>query len=121
MTAETTVDLPSFDAKAGDRLPGTVESQFNVGLTYETNFMGNPAFARVDWLNYGESYATFAQTENMMSPEYSKINFNAGVNLGDAGLQLSIDNLFDERTEAFRFAADSPSWRPRDYLSLIHI
>ena len=45
MSAETTVDLPSFDAKAGDRLPGTVESQFNVGLTYETNFTGNPAFA----------------------------------------------------------------------------
>ena len=119
MSAETTVDLPSFDAKAGDRLPGTVESQFNVGLTYETNFMGNPAFARVDWLNYGESYATFAQTENMMSPEYSKINFNAGVNLGDAGLQLSIDNVFDERTEAFRYAIDSPSWRPRDYVQWI--
>ena len=54
-----------------------------------------------------------------MSPEYSKINFNAGVNLGDAGLQLSIDNVFDERTEAFRYAIDSPSWRPRDYVQWI--
>ena len=119
MSAETSVDLPSFGAKAGDRLPGSVENQFNVGLTYETSFMGNPAFARVDWMNYGESYATFAQVENMMSPEYSKINFNAGVSMGNAGLQLSIDNLFDERTEAFRFAADSPSWRPRDYVQWI--
>ena len=32
MSAETTVPLPSFGAEAGDRLPGTVESQFNVGL-----------------------------------------------------------------------------------------
>jgi len=39
--------------------------------------------------------------------------------LGDAGLQLSIDNVFDERTEAFRYAIDSPSWRPRDYVQWI--
>ena len=34
-------------------------------------------------------------------------------------LQLSIDNLMDNRTEAFKFSADSPGWRPRNYLQWI--
>ena len=51
----------------------------------------------------------------MMSPEYLKINFN-GVNLGDAGLQLSIDNVFDERTEVRH---DTSIMRPRDYVQWI--
>ena len=32
MSAETSVDMPSFGAVAGDRLPGSVEEQYNVGL-----------------------------------------------------------------------------------------
>ena len=28
MTAETTIDMPSFGASAGDSLPGTVEEQY---------------------------------------------------------------------------------------------
>ena len=35
MTAETTIDMPSFGASAGDSLPGTVEEQYNVGLSYD--------------------------------------------------------------------------------------
>ncbi|MBH36561.1 MAG: TonB-dependent receptor [Gammaproteobacteria bacterium] len=119
MSAETTVPLESFGAEAGDSLPGTVESQFNVGLAYETLVMSYPAFARVDLLSYGESYATFAESNNMMAPEYNKLNFNAGVNFGQSAINLSVDNLTDERTEAFRYAVDSPSYRPRDYVQWI--
>ena len=81
--------------------------------------MNYPAFARVDLLSYGESYATFAESENMMAPDYSKLNFNAGINFGQSAIGLSVDNLTDERTEAFRYAVDSPSWRPRDYVQWI--
>ena len=35
MTAETTIDMPSFGASAGDSLPGTVEEQYNIGLSYD--------------------------------------------------------------------------------------
>ena len=35
MTAETTIDMPSFGASAGDSLPGTVEEQYNVGRSYD--------------------------------------------------------------------------------------
>ena len=75
--AETTVPLPSFGAEAGDELPGTVESQFNVGLAYETSVIDYPAFAKLNLLSYGESYATFAESKNMIAPDYSKLNFNA--------------------------------------------
>ena len=55
----------------------------------------------------------------MYSPDYTKLNLNAGMNFGNSAVQLSVDNLTDERTEAIRYAIDSPSWRPRDYLQWI--
>ena len=120
MTAETTIDMPSFGATAGDSLPGTVEEQYNVGLSYDYVMGSKPAYTRVDYLYYGESYATFGQSEDQMSPAYEKFNFNWGVELNEnSTLQLSIDNLMDNRTEAFKFSADSPSYRPRNYLQWI--
>ena len=120
MTAETTIDMPSFGASAGDSLPGTVEEQFNIGLSYDYAMGSKPAYARVDYLYYGESFATFGQSEDQMSPAYEKFNFNWGIELNDnSSLQLSIDNLMDNRTEAFKFSADSPGWRPRNYLQWI--
>jgi len=120
MTAETTIDMPSFGASAGDSLPGTVEEQYNIGLSYDYVMGSKPAYARLDYLYYGESYATFGQSEDQMSPAYEKFNFNLGVELNEnSTLQLSIDNLMDNRTEAFKFSADSPSYRPRNYLQWI--
>ena len=120
MTAETTIDMPSFGASAGDSLPGTVEEQYNVGFSYDYAMGSRPAYARLDYLYYGESYATFGQSEDQMSPAYEKINLNWGIELNDnSTLQLSIDNLMDNRTEAFKFSADSPGWRPRNYLQWI--
>ena len=120
MTAKTTVDMPSFGASAGDSLPGTVEEQFNVGLSYDYAMGSRPAYARLDYLYYGDSYATFEQSDDQMSPAYEKFNLNLGVELNEnSSLQLSIDNLLDNRTEAFKFSADSPSYRPRNYLQWI--
>ena len=43
-----------------------------------------------------------------------------GVELNEnSSLQLSIDNLMDNRAEAFKFSANSPGWRPRNYLQWI--
>ena len=120
MTAETTIDMPSFGASAGDSLPGTVEEQYNIGFSYDYAAGSKPAYARLDYLYYGESYATFGQSEDQMSPAYEKFNLNLGVELNEnSTLQLSIDNLMDNRTEAFKFSADSPGWRPRNYLQWI--
>jgi len=120
MTAETTIDMPSFGASAGDSLPGTVEEQYNIGFSYDYAAGSKPAYARLDYLYYGESYATFGQSEDQMSPAYEKFNLNWGVELNEnSTLQLSIDNLMDNRTEAFKFSADSPGWRPRNYLQWI--
>jgi len=120
MTAETTIDMPSFGATAGDSLPGTVEEQYNIGLSYDYVMGSKPVYTRLDYLYYGESYATFGQSEDQMSPAYEKLNFNWGIELNEnSSLQLSIDNLMDNRTEAFKFSADSPGYRPRNYLQWI--
>ena len=47
------------------------------------------------------------------------VGLNVGMELENSYLQLSIDNLTDERTEAFRFSAESPGYRPRNYLQWI--
>lgn len=120
MTAKTTVDMPSFGATRGDSLPGTVEEQYNIGLSYDHALGSKSAYTRLDYLYYGDSYATFGQSEDQMSPAYEKFNLNMGVELNDnSSLQLSIDNLLDTRTEAFKFSADSPGWRPRNYLQWV--
>jgi hypothetical protein len=56
----------------------------------------------------------------MFSPDYTKINVNWGMEIdANNSIQLSIDNLTDERTEAFKYSVNSPSWRPRDYMQWI--
>jgi len=119
MSAEITNDIDSLGATAGDRLPNVAEQQYNVGLTYDFNVASNPAYARFDINHYGDSYATFAEDNEDMSPSYTKLNLNVGIQLESSYVQLSIDNLTDERTEAFRFSAESPGYRPRNYLQWI--
>ena len=120
MTAETSIDIDSLSAKAGDRLPNTVEEQWNLGLVYDSNFMSYPAFARLDLNYYGDSFATFAEDPLNSSPDYTKLNLNVGLDITDSSvLQLSIDNLTDERTEAFIYAVNDTSWRPRNWMQWI--
>jgi outer membrane receptor protein involved in Fe transport len=47
MTAETSIDIDSLGAAAGDRLPNTVEEQWNLGLVYDTMLFGFDSFARL--------------------------------------------------------------------------
>ena len=49
MTAKTTIDMPSFGASAGDSLPGTVEEQYNVGLSYDYAMGSRSAYTRLDY------------------------------------------------------------------------
>ena len=39
MTAETSIDIASLGASAGDRLPNTVETQWNMGLVYDLSLI----------------------------------------------------------------------------------
>ncbi len=120
MNAEITKDIDSLGATAGDRLPNVAEEQASVGLSYPYDLFGMPAFARLDVNYYGDSYATFAEDPEDMSPSYTQANLNLGLQvLDNTRLQLTISNLTDERTEAFRFSAASPSYRPRNYLQWI--
>lgn len=120
LSAEITKDVPTLNATAGDRLPNVAEEQFSLGLSYSYAIRGMPGYARLDMNYYGDSYATFAEEEKNMSPSYSQANLNLGLEMNDTTrIQLSVSNLTDERTEAFRFAAESPSYRARNYLQWI--
>jgi outer membrane receptor protein involved in Fe transport len=120
MTAVTSIDIDSLGAEAGDRLPNTVENQWNFGATYETVILTVPSQARVDVNYYGDSFNTFAENPNSSSPEYTKVNFNLGMDINaNARLQLSVDNLFDKRTAAYIYAVDDTSWRPRNWMQWI--
>ena len=120
MSAEITNDIDSLGATSGDRLPNVAERQYNVGLTYNLENASRPTFARFDINHYGDSYATFAEDPEDMSPSYTKLNLNIGMEIDQSSyVQVSIDNLTDERTEAFRFSAESPGYRPRNYLQWI--
>jgi iron complex outermembrane receptor protein len=120
MSAEISKDIESLGATAGDRLPNVAETQASIGLSYLFDLASMPGFARLDLNYYGDSYATFAMSKEDMSPSYSQANLNVGLELNDSTrIQFSVANLTDERTEAFRFSAESPEWRPRNYLQWI--
>ena len=120
MSAEITKDIESLGATAGDRLPNVAETQASIGLSYLFDLANMPGFARLDVNYYGDSYATFAEDSADMSPSYTQANLNVGVEFNDTTrAQLSVSNLTDDRTEAFRFSAESPSYRARNYLQWI--
>ena len=107
-------------ATAGDRLPNIAEEQWSLGLSYTFEMFSRPTFARVDMNYYGDSFATFAEDPEDMSPDYTQLNLNLGMAINDESrIQLSVSNLTDERTEAFRFSAETPSYRARNYLQWI--
>ena len=120
ISAEISNDIASLGASAGDRLPNIAEEQLSMGLSYRFQMFNSPAFARADFNYYGESYATFAEDREDMSPSYTQVNFNLGMEIDETSrVQLSVSNLTDERSEAFRFSAESPSYRARNYLQWI--
>jgi len=120
ISAEISNDIASLGASAGDRLPNIAEEQLSMGLSYRFEMFNSPAFARADFNYYGESYATFAEDREDMSPSYTQVNFNLGMEIDETSrVQLSVSNLTDERSEAFRFSAESPSYRARNYLQWI--
>ena len=120
ISAEITKDIESMGASAGSRLPNIAEEQMSLGLSYTFEMLSRPTFARVDMNYYGDSYATLLESSEDMSPSYTQMNLNVGMALNDASrIQFSVSNLTDERTEAFRFSAESPGYRARNYLQWI--
>ena len=120
MEATTSIDIESLGASAGDRLPNTVNSQWNLGVVLDTTILTVPSYARLDVNYYGDSFNTFAENPNSSSPEYTKLNFNLGMDISETSkLSLSIDNLLDERTEAYIYAVEDTDWRKRNWMQWI--
>ena len=69
--------------------------------------MSYPTYARLDVNYYGDSFNTFTENPNSSSPDYTKLNFNLGLDLNEnSKLQLSVVNLTHERTEAYVYAVN---------------
>ena len=45
--------------------------------------MSYPSYARLDMNYYGDSFNTFAENPNTSSPDYTKINFNLGLDINE--------------------------------------
>jgi hypothetical protein len=107
MEATTSIDIESLGAAAGDRLPNTVNNQWNMGVVLDTTILTVPSYARLDVNYYGDSFNTFAENPNSSSPEYTKLNFNLVFDqVHRYKLQFSYHNLLDKRTEAYIYALD---------------
>ena len=79
-----------------------------------------PSYSRLDISYYGDSFNTIAENPNTSSPDYTKLNLNIGMDLSEVSkLQLTIDNLTDERTEAYIYAVDDTGYRPRNWMQWI--
>lgn len=87
-----------YDGKDGDRLPGTAEHQFSLGITYSQEVFDDKMLN----VNYGftaqsDVYTTVGlRQDGEALPGYAVSNLNATISDEDWSVTLYIDNLFDK-------------------------
>ncbi len=94
----------------GERLPMSPEYNGNVGLEYDFNISGHESFVRAD-LTYVGDFTTSGSIPTE-SGDYTTLNLNAGVSLGDFDLKLIGSNLTNEDAVTVAFFLDR-GWRLR--------
>ncbi|WOI37132.1 TonB-dependent receptor [Alteromonas sp. CI.11.F.A3] len=87
-----------FDGKDGDRLPGSAEHQFSLGITYSQEIFDDKMLD----VNYGitaqsDIYTTVGlRQDGEALPGYAVSNLNARISDEDWSVTFYIDNLFDK-------------------------
>ncbi|SET57190.1 TonB-dependent receptor [Thalassotalea agarivorans] len=88
----------SLDAFAGDRLPGSPENQFSLGLTYSTEIFEDKGLDVTYGLTYQDEYVSKVGLRNFgeVVPGYALSNLNAKFSDESWAVTLYIDNMFDK-------------------------
>lgn len=97
--AELGDDVPGV-AMAGQDIPGVPKWQITSSLQHDFQVAGNDAYARVDYLYYGEFDNDFVQggAMNFVNGGYHKADIRIGVKVSEIfDVQIFANNLFDER------------------------
>ncbi len=103
---ELSKDVPTV-APEGTRLPGVPDFTFNTALQKDFRLGERPAFARLDYLRYGEYDNGFptALGGAAKNGDYDKIDLRFGMTFGSVEFALFGTNLLDERPPIFRQSA----------------
>ncbi|WP_129777201.1 TonB-dependent receptor [Peristeroidobacter soli] len=100
--AELSVDVPTLDAVAGDRLPGSPRVNASLGIQYDTDIAGRAVFARADGAYRGTFFGNLAQTPLTEAGGYVTANVRAGVTISSVNLELFVNNLTDASDYVWR-------------------
>ena len=91
-SAELTSDAPSVGAVDGDRLSGSPEKSFNLGVEYDYDLMGHASYIRADYAWVDEFYNNFKE-EGEAAGGYSQVNIKSGVELNQFAVSVFVNNL----------------------------
>ena len=87
-----------YDGKDGDRLPGSPEQQFSLGITYSTEVLDGKSLD----INYGLTYQSDViskvglRADGEILPGYALSNMSAKIADDNWSVTLYIDNMFDK-------------------------
>lgn len=122
MDPKLLTDSPGLGGKAGDRLPNSPKTAFNLTARYAFELARNAAFAGLNVAYQGDrnsSFPTSPLSPNYVLPAYTRVDLSSGVTLGRFDLGFYVRNLTDKR--GLMGAATSESLQPlgRTYMQVI--
>ncbi len=89
------IDPNTGQSAQGNSLPTAPDANWNLGLQYDNHIFGAYNFyGRADFIGAGDQFYNVANSEGQDS--YSLANFRVGIERRSIGLELWIDNAFDE-------------------------
>ena len=120
---ETTGDfvLPNglLSVPKGTELSNVPDFKGNIFARYEFNMMDSPAYAQLAWSYTGSSFSEIVPSTRFPQDSYSIANFRTGINKGNWGVDLFINNLTDEVADIYvqprNYEPTVVTNRPRNY------
>lgn len=95
LDAKLSEDAMAVNGADGDRLPGSPETTFSLGVMYELSIGRFPAFVRSDYAYVGDFFTDFKESEPALG-DYHQWNMRVGVDLERWRIQLFGSNLLNE-------------------------
>ena len=94
-TVDATLEETSSIGSKGDDLPGSADYNASVGLEYDFTLGSYPSFARIDY-NYVGEYFNSIEGVGTPSGDFGQVHVKLGVTVGQANVDLFVNNLTDE-------------------------